>query len=49
MFSRKNDIPEEYSIEDMTDDQSIVMGNLGIDRAIVMGDPRALKNILTPY
>ncbi len=37
MFSRKNDIPEGYSIEDMADDQAIAMKNLGIDRAIVMG------------
>ena len=37
MFSRKNDIPEEYSIEDMADDQAMAMRNLEIDRAIVMG------------
>ncbi|SOB96732.1 alpha/beta fold hydrolase [Pseudobutyrivibrio ruminis] len=37
MFSRKNEIPEGYSIEDMADDQALAMRNLGIDRAIVMG------------
>ena len=36
-FSRKNEIPEGYSIEDMADDQAIAIRNLGIDRAIVMG------------
>ena len=37
MFSRKNDIPEGYSIKDMADDQALAMKNLGIDKAIVMG------------
>ncbi len=37
MFSRKNEMPEGYSIEDMADDQALAMRNLGIDRAIVMG------------
>ncbi len=37
MFSRKNEIPEGYSIEDMADDQALAMRNLGIERAIVMG------------
>lgn len=37
MFSRKNDMPEGYSIEDMADDQVTVMKALGIDRACVLG------------
>lgn len=37
MFSRKNDIPEGYSIKEMADDQASAMKNLGIDKAIVMG------------
>lgn len=37
MFSRKNDMPEGYSIEDMADDQALAMKNLGIDKAIVLG------------
>lgn len=37
MFSRKNSMPEGYSIEDMADDQVRVMKDLGIDRACVLG------------
>ena len=37
MFSRKNDMPEGYSIEDMADDQVTAMKNLGINRACVLG------------
>ena len=37
MFSRMNDMPEGYSIEDMADDQVTVMKNFGIDRACVLG------------
>ncbi len=37
MFSRKNDMPEGYSIADMADDQVTVMKDLGIDRACVLG------------
>ena len=37
MFSRKNVMPEGYSIEDMADDQVTVMKKLGIDRACVLG------------
>ena len=37
MFSRKNDIPEGYSIKEMADNQASAMKNLGIDKAIVMG------------
>ncbi len=37
MFSRKNQMPEEYSIQDMADDQVQAMRNLGIDSACVMG------------
>ena len=37
MFSRKNRMPEGYSIKDMADDQVAVMKKLGIDRADVCG------------
>ncbi len=37
MFSRKNDMPEGYSIEDMADDQVVAMKELGIDTASVLG------------
>ncbi|MBO6128396.1 MAG: alpha/beta hydrolase [Pseudobutyrivibrio sp.] len=37
MFSRKNVIPDGYSIKEMADDQATVMKNLGIEKAIVMG------------
>ena len=37
MFSRKNVMPEGYSIEDMADDQVTVMKSLGIDRACILG------------
>lgn len=37
MFSRKNDMPEGYSIEDMADDQVAAMKNLGIERGCVLG------------
>ncbi|MBP5208246.1 MAG: alpha/beta hydrolase [Clostridia bacterium] len=37
MFSRKNSMPEGYSIEDMADDQATAMKLIGIDRACVMG------------
>ena len=37
MFSRKNDMPEGYTIEAMADDQALAMGKLGIDRACVLG------------
>ena len=37
MFSRKNDMPEGYTIEDMADDQALAMEKLGIDRACVLG------------
>lgn len=37
MFSRKNVMPEGYSIEDMADDQTIVIKELGIDSACVLG------------
>ncbi|SDH73744.1 Pimeloyl-ACP methyl ester carboxylesterase [Pseudobutyrivibrio sp. 49] len=37
MFSRKNDLPENYSIKEMADDQAEALKNLGIDKAIVMG------------
>ena len=37
MFSRKNDMPEGYSIADMADDQVTEMKDLGIDRACVLG------------
>ena len=37
MFSRKNDMPEGYSIEDMADDQITAMDELGIGKACVLG------------
>ena len=37
MFSRKNDMPEGYTIEDMADDQALAMEKMGIDRACVLG------------
>ena len=37
MFSRKNDLPENYSIKEMADDQALAMKNLGIEKAMVMG------------
>lgn len=37
MFSRKNVMPEGYSIEDMADDQVTAMKNLGIEKACVLG------------
>ncbi|MBR2809301.1 MAG: alpha/beta hydrolase [Erysipelotrichaceae bacterium] len=37
MFSRKNRMPEGYTIEDMADDQVTVMKSLGIDKASIMG------------
>lgn len=37
MFSRKNDMPEGYSIRDMAADQAEALKTLGIDKASVMG------------
>ena len=37
MFSRKEDMPEGYTIEAMADDQARAMGKLGIDAACVLG------------
>ncbi len=37
MFSRKNDMPEGYSIKDMADDQILAMKRLGIDKACLLG------------
>ena len=37
MFSRKNKMPEGYSIRDMADDQIKVMKDLGIDQADLLG------------
>ena len=37
MFSRKNEMPENYSIRDMADDQAGALKNLGITKASVMG------------
>ena len=37
MFSRKNDMPEGYSIRDMADDQVRVMKDLGIHQAYILG------------
>ncbi len=37
MFSRKNRMPEGYTIRDMADDQARVMKDIGIDRAAILG------------
>ena len=37
LFSRKNDMPEGYSIADMADDQIQAMNQLGIGKACVLG------------
>ena len=37
MFSRKNNMPEGYSIRDMADDQVLAMKDLGITRACLLG------------
>ncbi len=37
MFSRKNEMPEGYSIRDMAEDQVTVMKSLGIEKASVLG------------
>lgn len=37
MFSRKNQMPEGYTIRDMASDQVLAMQELGIDRASVLG------------
>lgn len=37
MFSRKNEMPEGYTIEDMANDQATVLGQLGITKTAVLG------------
>ncbi|MBR1813811.1 MAG: alpha/beta hydrolase [Lachnospiraceae bacterium] len=37
MFSRKNDMPEGYTIENMADDQILAMKTLGIKQAALLG------------
>ncbi|MBQ6088863.1 MAG: alpha/beta fold hydrolase, partial [Firmicutes bacterium] len=37
MFSRKDDMPDGYSIRDMADDQAAALKELGIEKACVMG------------
>lgn len=37
MFSRKNEMPEGYAMEDMADDQVLAMRSLGIERACLLG------------
>ena len=37
MFSRKNSMPEGYSIRDMADDQVLAMKSLGIEKANICG------------
>jgi len=37
MFSRKNDMPEGYTIRQMAEDQALAMKKLGISRASVLG------------
>lgn len=47
MFSRKNKMPEGYSIRDMATDQIRAMRSLGIDRASVLGVSQG--GIITQY
>lgn len=37
MFSRKNDLPDHYSIREMASDQALTMRELGIEKASVLG------------
>ena len=37
MFSRKNEMPEGYSIRDMANDQVLAMKDLGMDQAYLLG------------
>ena len=37
MFSRKNEMPEGYAMEDMADDQVMAMRSLGIQQACLLG------------
>ncbi|MBQ2463119.1 MAG: alpha/beta hydrolase, partial [Clostridia bacterium] len=37
LFSRKNEMPDGYSMEEMADDQAQAMRTLGIDSAYVLG------------
>ena len=37
MFSRKNKMPEGYSLEDMAEDQVSVMRALGIEKTCILG------------
>ena len=37
MFSRKNEMPEGYTIEEMANDQATVLGQLGITKTAVFG------------
>lgn len=37
MFSRRNELPDNYSIKDMADDQAEAMQKLGIEKASVVG------------
>lgn len=37
MFSRKKDLPDDYSIREMADDQAAAMRTLGIQKASVLG------------
>ena len=37
MFSRKNNLPDNYSIKEMEDDQAEAMRKLGIEKASVLG------------
>ena len=46
MFSRKNRMPEGYTIRGMADDQALAMKNLGISKACVLGViPRSARFI----
>ena len=37
MFSRRDDLPEDYSIREMAADQAVAMKKLGLEKAAVMG------------
>ena len=41
MFSRKNEMPEGYTIEEMADDQASVLGQFGITKTRCLAFPRA--------
>ena len=48
LFSRKNMIPKDYTIADMSDDQAKVLKTLGISDACVMGATLLSEFVNTP-